>query len=153
MIRAVLIVIFVGVVKRHYTKKLKQQQIKRVMCSKSGRKQEQLEMGRGTTPDGNGIFNNTNMNAKEDVDTIDTGFGSRKPTPEERIEALEKEVEELKRYHKLNSMDEYLKGKMYLQMTGTDIEDSPIFLFHIGWSREREVSPEHSIASHKQVLN
>ena len=28
----------------------------------------------------------------EDVDTIDTGFGTRKPTLEERIEILEKEV-------------------------------------------------------------
>ena len=45
------------------------------------------------------------MNDKEDVDTVSTGFTSRKPTPEERIEALEKEVEELKRYRKLNSMD------------------------------------------------
>ena len=62
------------------------------------------KMGRNTTPDGNAIFK-TNMNDKDDVDTIDTGFGSRKPTPEERIEALEKEVEELKRYRKLNSMD------------------------------------------------
>ena len=61
-------------------------------------------MGRNTTPDGNAIFN-TNMNDKEDVDTVSTGFTSRKPTPEERIEALEKEAEELKRYHKLNSMD------------------------------------------------
>ena len=62
------------------------------------------KMGRGTTPDGNAIFI-TNMNDKEDVDTVSTGFTSRKPTPEERIEALEKEVEELKRYCKLNSMD------------------------------------------------
>ena len=62
------------------------------------------KMGRGTTPDGNAIFK-TNMNDTEDVDTVSTGFTSRKPTPEERIEALEKEVEELKRYRKLNSMD------------------------------------------------
>ena len=62
------------------------------------------KMGRGTTPDGNAIFK-TDMNDKEDVDTVSTGFTSRKPTPEERIEALEKEVEELKRYRKLNSMD------------------------------------------------
>ena len=60
--------------------------------------------GRNTTPDGNAIFK-TNVNNKEDVDTIDTGFGSRKPTPEERIEILEKAVEELKGHHKLNSMD------------------------------------------------
>ena len=60
--------------------------------------------GRNTTPDGNAIFK-TNVNNKEDVDTIDTGFGSRKPTPEERIEILEKAVEELKGHHKLTSMD------------------------------------------------
>ena len=60
--------------------------------------------GRNTTPDGNAIFK-TNVNNKEDVDTIDTGFGSRKPTPEERIEILEKAVEELKGHRKLNSMD------------------------------------------------
>ena len=60
--------------------------------------------GRNTTPDGNAIFK-TNTNEKEDVDTVDTGFGSRKPTPEERIEILEKAVEELKRHRKLNSMD------------------------------------------------
>ena len=62
------------------------------------------KMGRNTTPDGNAIFT-TNMNDKEDVETVSTGFVSRKPTPEERIEALEKEVEELKRHRKLNSMD------------------------------------------------
>ena len=60
--------------------------------------------GRNTTPDGNAIFK-TNVNNKEDVDTIDTGFGSRKPTPEERIEILEKAVEELKGHRKLHSMD------------------------------------------------
>ena len=62
------------------------------------------KMGRNTTPDGNAIFK-TNMKDNEDVDTIDTGFGSRKPTPEQRIEILEKEVEELKKNLKLNSMD------------------------------------------------
>ena len=62
------------------------------------------KVGRGTTPDGNAIFK-TNMKDNEDVDTVDTGFGSRKPTPEQRIEILEKEVEELKKNLKLNSMD------------------------------------------------
>ena len=65
------------------------------------------KMGRNTTPDGNAMFK-ANMNDKEDVDTVSTGFTSRKPTPEEcekRIEALEEEVEELKRHRKLNSMD------------------------------------------------
>ena len=57
------------------------------------------KMGRNTTPDGNAIFK-TNMNDKEDVDTVSTGFTLRKPTPEEcekQIETLEKEVEELKK--------------------------------------------------------
>ena len=45
------------------------------------------------------------MKDNEDVDTIDTGFGSRKPTPEQRIEVLEKEVKELKKNLGLNSMD------------------------------------------------
>ena len=62
------------------------------------------KMGRGTTPDGNAIFK-TNMKDNEDVDIVDTGFGSRKPTPEERIQVLEKEVEELKKILKLDSMD------------------------------------------------
>ena len=62
------------------------------------------KVGRGTTPDGNAIFK-TNMKDNEDVDTVDTGFGSRKPTPEERIEVLEKEVEELKRNLGLKTMD------------------------------------------------
>ena len=62
------------------------------------------KMGRGTTPDGNAMFK-TNINDKEDVDIVSTGFTSRKPTPEERIEALEKQVEELKRHRKLNGMD------------------------------------------------
>ena len=53
------------------------------------------KVGRNTTPDGNAIFK-TNMNNEEEVDTVDTGFGSRKPTPEERL---------LKKYNKLNSMD------------------------------------------------
>ena len=62
------------------------------------------KVGRNTTPDGNAIFK-TNMKDNEDVDTVDTGFRSRKPTPEERIEILEKEVEELKRNLGLNSME------------------------------------------------
>ena len=62
------------------------------------------KVGGNTTPDGNAIFK-TNMNNEEDVDTVDTGFGSRKPTPEERIQKLEEEVEELKKRSKLNSMD------------------------------------------------
>ena len=45
------------------------------------------------------------MKDNEDVDTVDTGFGSRKPTPEERIETLEKEVDKLKKNLGLNNMD------------------------------------------------
>ena len=59
---------------------------------------------RNATPDGNDIFK-TNMNDKEGVDTVDTGFGSRKATPEERIEKLEAEVKELKKYRQLEHMD------------------------------------------------
>ena len=54
--------------------------------------------------DGNAIFK-INMKDNEDIDIVDTGFGSRKPTPEERIETLEKEVEESKKNLGLNSMD------------------------------------------------
>ena len=68
------------------------------------------KMGRNTTPDGNAIFK-TNVNNKEDIETVSTGWGqtgtSRSITPEEtekRLEALEKEIEELKK-RKLNSMD------------------------------------------------
>ena len=68
------------------------------------------KMGRNTTPDGNAIFK-TNVNDKEDIETVSTGWGqagtSRSITPEEtekRLEALEKEIEELKK-SKLNSMD------------------------------------------------
>ena len=62
------------------------------------------KVGRGTTPDGNTIFQ-SNMNDHEDVDTADTGFGSRKPTPEERLQKLEEDVKELQNLHKLNNMD------------------------------------------------
>ena len=66
---------------------------------------------RGTTPDGNNIFK-TNKDAKEDIDTVDTGWGKagtvRSITPEEaeeRIIKLEHELEELKNKNKINSMD------------------------------------------------
>ena len=59
---------------------------------------------RGTTPDDNNIFK-TNIHEQEDVDTVDTGFGSRKPTPEERLQKLEETVEELKKHHQLSIMD------------------------------------------------
>ena len=44
------------------------------------------------------------MNDTTNVAALDAGFGSRKPKPEERIETLEKEVDELKRHHKLSCM-------------------------------------------------
>ena len=66
---------------------------------------------RGTTPDDNNIFK-TNKDAKEDIDTVDTGWGkagtSRSITPEEAEERkikLEHELEELKNKNKINSMD------------------------------------------------
>ena len=42
-------------------------------------------MGRGITPDENDIFK-TSSQDNEGVDTATTGWGSRKPTPEERLE-------------------------------------------------------------------
>ena len=55
--------------------------------------------GRGVTPDGNKIFETSNKEDKEDIDTVSTGWGSRLPTPPElvdRVGKLEKELEELK---------------------------------------------------------
>ena len=53
-----------------------------------------LGSGRNATPEGNKIFE-TNINDDEDVDTINTGFGSRRPTPEDRLDRLEVEVEKI----------------------------------------------------------
>ena len=50
--------------------------------------------GRHATPEGNKIFE-TNMDDEEDVDTVDTGYGSRKSTPEERLDRLEEDVERI----------------------------------------------------------
>ena len=61
-------------------------------------------MGRNTTPDGKAICK-THMKDNEDVDTVNTRFGLRKPTPEQRMETLEKEVEELKRNLGMNTID------------------------------------------------
>ena len=67
-------------------------------------------MGRKTTLDGVAIFK-TNVNDKEDIETVSTGWGqagtSRSITPEEtekRLETLEKEIEKLKK-SKLHSLD------------------------------------------------
>ena len=53
-----------------------------------------LGSGRNATPEGNKIFE-TNINDDEDVDTINTGFGSRRPTPEDRLDRLEEDVERI----------------------------------------------------------
>ena len=70
-----------------------------------------LRTGKGTTPDDQSIFR-TNKDAKEDIGTIDTGWGKvgtgRLITPEEAEERtikLEHELEELKNKNKINSMD------------------------------------------------
>ena len=52
------------------------------------------KMGRGITPDENDRFK-TNSQDNEGVDTVTTGWGSRKPTPEERLENVEEDVERL----------------------------------------------------------
>ena len=52
--------------------------------------------GRGVTPDENDIFK-TNTQDKEGVDTVSTGWGSRKPTPEERLDKVEEDVERIDR--------------------------------------------------------
>ena len=44
------------------------------------------------TPDENDIFE-TNAQDKEGVDTASTGWGSRKPTPEDRLDKVEEDVE------------------------------------------------------------
>ena len=70
-----------------------------------------LGTGRGVTPDDQSICR-TNKDAKEDIDTVDTGWGkvgtSRSITPEEaeeRITKLEQELEELTNKNKIDSMD------------------------------------------------
>ena len=70
-----------------------------------------LGTGRGVTPDDQSIFR-TNKDVKEDIDTVDTGWGKvgtgRSITPEEaeeRIIKIEHELEELKNKIKINSMD------------------------------------------------
>ena len=65
--------------------------------------------GRGVTPDENVIFK-TNAQDNEGVDTVSTGWGSRKPTPEERLEKVEEDVERIDKdvtilKNNLNMMD------------------------------------------------
>ena len=65
--------------------------------------------GRGVTPDENEIFK-TNAQDNEGVDTVTTGWGSRKPTPEERLEKVEEDVERIDKdvtilKNNLNMMD------------------------------------------------
>ena len=52
------------------------------------------KMGRRIAPDVNDIFK-TNSQDNEGVDTATTGWGSRKPTPEERSEKMEEDVERI----------------------------------------------------------
>ena len=51
-------------------------------------------MGRGITPDENDIFK-TNTQDNEGLGTVSTGWSSRKPTPEERLEKVEEDVERI----------------------------------------------------------
>ena len=46
------------------------------------------------TPDENYIFR-SNIQDNEGVDTVSTGWGSRKPTPEERLDKVEEDVERI----------------------------------------------------------
>ena len=64
---------------------------------------------RGITPDENEIFR-SNIQDSEGVDTVTTGWGSRKPTPEERLEKVEEDVERIDKdvtilKNNLNMMD------------------------------------------------
>ena len=67
--------------------------------------------GRGVTPEDQIIFR-TNKDAKEDIDTVDTGWGKvatgrsiTSEEAEERIIKFEQELEELKNKNRINSMD------------------------------------------------
>ena len=51
-------------------------------------------MRRGITPDENDAFKK-NSQDNEGVDTATTGWGTRKPTPEERLEKVEEDVERI----------------------------------------------------------
>ena len=64
---------------------------------------------RGITPDENEIFR-SNIQDNNGVDTVSTGWGSRKPTPEERLEKVEEDVERIDKdvtilKNNLNMMD------------------------------------------------
>ena len=64
---------------------------------------------RGITPDENEIFR-SNIQDNDGVDTVSTGWGSRKPTPEERLEKVEEDVERIDKdvtilKNNLNMMD------------------------------------------------
>ena len=51
-------------------------------------------MRRGITPDENDALKK-NSQDNEGVDTATTGWGTRKPTPEERLEKVEEDVERI----------------------------------------------------------
>ena len=65
--------------------------------------------GRGVTPDENEIFK-TNTLDNEGVDAVSTGWGSRKPAPEERLAKMEEDIERIDKdiiilNNNLNMMD------------------------------------------------
>ena len=67
------------------------------------------KMSREITPDENDIFK-TNSQDNEGVDTVITGWGSRKLTPEERFQKAEEDVERIDKdvtilKNNLNTMD------------------------------------------------
>ena len=49
------------------------------------------------SPDENHIFK-TNSQDNESIDTVTTGWGSRKPTPEERLEKVDEDVERIDKH-------------------------------------------------------
>ena len=55
------------------------------------------KMRRGISPDENHIFK-TNSQDNESIDTVTTGWGSRKPTPEERLEKVDEDVERIDKH-------------------------------------------------------
>ena len=81
--------------------------------------------GRVETPD-DGIFKPDTTHQIGSIEICDAAFGGHKVTPEqneERIDKIETEIEEVNKdisdikKNMLNSMDEYLKNKMYIYLT------------------------------------
>ena len=76
--------------------------------------------------------------ANKSIADIEAGFKRGVSLDERFLRLKTGQVEELTQYHHLRLLDCYLKVECLNILTGTDTEDDPIFLFHIGWSRERE---------------